>query len=491
MVRTKTGPNGAKVADFEESVAARASEEIAAALEALAAGGRPSLTTGVTSPRVVRAFDLLAQQLQTNASAPTTSLLAPNKRGRSKMPTYVALMGAGGFSTLRGHIGSKIADQVLRATADRIRNNIGSARIGRIGRTNIEFAFTAPNDASAMSKLQALQDVLGSRLEIEGQSFDLEIALGYASLDECGDSTVECAALALGHAQVGHKKVVGFSEEDRSKAAARLVMLGDLRRAITADELFLVYQPKLHTRTNEIHSVEALIRWQHPERGLIPPDEFIGPAEETGLVADLTRWVLVRAIEDQALLVERGHHVEIYVNLSGRLVADKGFIDWAIETVAARAEGQIGFEITETAVIDDPETALAHLHALADAGIKIAIDDYGSGLSSLAYLKQLPAHELKIDQMFISGLTSSHRDPLLVRSTIDLAHALEMVVTAEGVSNPGSLALLRMMGCDHVQGYLISKPLEFADLDKFLSADVELASPIPAILMEKLRAGKV
>jgi diguanylate cyclase len=490
MVRTKTGPNGAKIADFEESVAARASEEIAAALEALASGGRPTLTTGVTSPRIVRAFDLLAQQLQTNASAPTTSLLAPNKRGRSKMPTYVALMGAGGFSTLRGHIGSKIADQVLRATADRIRNNIGSARIGRIGRTNIEFAFTAPNDASAMSKLHALQDVLGSRLEIEGQSFDLEISLGYASLDECGDSTVECAALALGHAQVGHKKVVGFSEEDRSKAAARLVMLGDLRRAITADELFVVYQPKLHTRTNEIHSVEALIRWQHPERGLIPPDEFIGPAEETGLVADLTRWVLVRAIEDQALLVERGHHVEIYVNLSGRLVADKGFIDWAIETVAARAEGQIGFEITETAVIDDPETALAHLHALADAGIKIAIDDYGSGLSSLAYLKQLPAHELKIDQMFISGLTSSHRDPLLVRSTIDLAHALEMVVTAEGVSNPGSLALLRMMGCDHVQGYLISKPLEFADLDKFLSADVELASQIPAILMEKLRASK-
>ncbi|OXE36725.1 MAG: hypothetical protein CGW95_06035 [Phenylobacterium zucineum] len=301
---------------------------------------------------------------------------------------------------------------------------------------------------------------------------------------------MECAALALGHAQGYHQKVVGFREEDRTKAAARLLMLGDLRRAISGDELFLVYQPKLNTRSNTIHSVEALIRWNHPVRGLIPPDEFIGAAEETGLVADLTRWVLVRAIEEQALLAEHGHSIEVYINLSGRLVADKGFIDWAIETIATRAEGQIGIEITETAVIDDPETALAHLHALADAGIKIAIDDYGSGLSSLAYLKQLPANELKIDQMFISGLTSSHRDPLLVRSTIDLAHALEMVVTAEGVNNPGALALLRMMGCDHVQGFMISKPVTLTDLEIFLSTEVELASPIPAFLMKKLKAGR-
>ncbi len=490
MVRNISGPNSPDLVDFDESASVRDNDELAIALETLASGGRPSLTTGAASPRVVRALNLLSQQLQGTNRAITSSLLVPSKRGRSKLPTYVALMGAGGFSTLRGHIGSKIADLVLRATADRIRNNIGSARIGRIGRTNIEFAFTAPNRELASEKLKSLLDFLGARLEVEGQSFDLDIALGFASLDEYGESAMECAALALGHAQGYHQKVVGFREEDRTQAAARLQMLGDLRRAILGDELYLAYQPKLNTRSNTIHSVEALIRWKHPERGLIPPDDFIGAAEETGLVADLTRWVLIRAIEEQALLAARGHNVDVYINLSGRLVADKGFIDWAIETIAAQSEGQIGFEITETAVIDDPETALSHLHALANAGIKIAIDDYGSGLSSLAYLKQLPAHELKIDQMFISGLTSSHRDPLLVRSTIDLAHALEMVVTAEGVNHPGALALLRMMGCDHVQGFMISKPLEFADLDVFLSADVELASPIPSILLDKLRANK-
>lgn len=478
-------PTRLETGRLEES---RSSDDLAIALEVLAAGGKPSLNTGAASPRAVRAFNQLVQRWQTGFGAPSASLLVPGKPGRSDKPTFVALVGAGGFSALRGHIGSRVADLVLGATVERIRNLIGSARIGRMGRTNIEFAFTARDDDAAASKLLALVEVLGSRLEIEDQSFDLDIAIGYANMDVCGDSAVECAALALGQAQAGHRRLVGFREEDRSQVAARLVMLGDLRRAISGDELFLVYQPKLHTKSDEVHSVEALIRWQHPERGLIPPNDFIGPAEETGLVADLTRWVLVRAIEEQAMLIERGHTVEVYINLSGRLVTDKNFIDWAIETVAARAEGQIGFEITETAVIDDPETALAQLRLIADAGIKIAIDDYGSGLSSLAYLKQLPAHELKIDQMFISNLTTSHRDPLLVRSTIDLAHALEMVVTAEGVNNPGALALLRLMGCDHVQGYLISRPLEFADLDKFLSSEVGVAPAVTTSFIDAVRS---
>ena len=132
--------------------------------------------------------------------------------------------------------------------------------------------------------------------------------------------------------------------------------------------------------------------------------------------------------------------------------------------------GRIGLEITETAVIQDPEAALANLRALADAGIRIAIDDYGSGLSSLSYLKQLPASELKIDQMFISGLIDSHRDPLLVRSSIDLAHALDMEVTAEGVDSPAALALLKVMGCDVIQGFLIAQPMRLGELRAFLDA---------------------
>ena len=183
--------------------------------------------------------------------------------------------------------------------------------------------------------------------------------------------------------------------------------------------------------------------------------------------------MLARAVADQAVLAESGHPIEIYVNLSGQLLADPQFAARALATVAGSA-APIGFEITETAVIDDPETAIRHLHAFREAGVRIAIDDYGSGLSSLAYLKQLPAHELKIDRMFVSGLVDSHRDPLLVRSSIDLAHALEMEVTAEGVDNPMSLALLRVMGCDLLQGYLISPPVSLPELLTFLGNDTHL-----------------
>ncbi|HQR91065.1 MAG TPA: EAL domain-containing protein, partial [Caulobacter sp.] len=143
-----------------------------------------------------------------------------------------------------------------------------------------------------------------------------------------------------------------------------------------------------------------------------------------GLIGDLTRWVVRRALADQARLRDLGLEVEIHINLSGQMVADETFALWLLETIDRDSAGRIGLEITETAVINEPERALANLQSFAAAGLKIAIDDYGSGLSSLSYLKQLPAHELKIDKLFISQLTSSHRDPLLVRSTIDLAHAL-------------------------------------------------------------------
>jgi EAL domain-containing protein (putative c-di-GMP-specific phosphodiesterase class I) len=170
------------------------------------------------------------------------------------------------------------------------------------------------------------------------------------------------------------------------------------------------------------------------------------------------------------------------------MVADEGFAAWLLEELSRAPRGALGLEITETAVIDEPQKALRNLQAFADAGLEIAIDDYGSGLSSLSYLKQLPAHELKIDKLFISHLTSSHRDPLLVRSTIDLAHALGMKVTAEGVEDATTLALLRMMGCDLAQGYLISQPLSLDELSAFLSAGEYIPKTMPRRYPSKLTA---
>ena len=249
-------------------------------------------------------------------------------------------------------------------------------------------------------------------------------------------------------------------------------LAADLAAAVERGQLFLTHQPKTHARTGEVVGMEALVRWQHPERGLIGPNDFIGLAEERGEIRRITEWVVRQALIAQRGLALCGHELACSVNISACLLADEGFGRWMLEAVKG-ASGPFGLEITETAMIADPAGALANLHRFADAGLRIAIDDYGAGLSSLAYLKQLPAHELKIDRMFVQGLSTSHRDPLLVRSTIDLAHALGMEVTAEGVDSPAAMALLRVMGCDVMQGYLIAKPLRLGELRAFLDARAE------------------
>lgn len=265
-------------------------------------------------------------------------------------------------------------------------------------------------------------------------------------------------------------------------------LTADLDAAVARGQLFLCHQPKTHARTGEVVGMESLVRWQHPERGLIGPNDFIGLAEECGAIRGITEWVVRQALIEQRSLALCGHSLACSVNISACLLADQGFGDWLLETVKG-ASGPFGLEITETAMIADPAGALANLHRFADAGLRIAIDDYGAGLSSLAYLKQLPAQELKIDRMFVQGLSTSHRDPLLVRSTIDLAHALGMDVTAEGVDSPAAMALLRVMGCDLMQGFLIAKPLRLGELRAFLDARVERPATFENIQFPWLGAG--
>lgn len=239
-----------------------------------------------------------------------------------------------------------------------------------------------------------------------------------------------------------------------------------LRVALADDLLYNRYQPKVRMRSNEIDSLEALVRWRHATEGDVPPDRFIEAAERSGLIRPLTEGVIRRALADRATLKAAGHDLLVWVNVSAPLLTDRAFTEWVVAAVASE---RIGLEITETAMIHNPEAALANLRTFAAAGIRLAIDDYGSGFSSLAYLKQIPAGELKIDRLFISGLATSHRDPLLVRSTIDLAHALEMEVTAEGIETLAEFALLRIMGCDIGQGFLIAAPLALPELTTFLA----------------------
>jgi EAL domain-containing protein (putative c-di-GMP-specific phosphodiesterase class I) len=239
--------------------------------------------------------------------------------------------------------------------------------------------------------------------------------------------------------------------------------MGEMRRALADDTMRVYYQPKLNFRSGRIDAVEALVRWPHARRGMIPPDVFVPMAEETGQVRPLTEWVLTRAIADQAALAEAGQPLSVAVNISARLLGDREFALFALSAAKEAGHG-VCFEITETAIIDNPEAALENIAAFVEAGIEIAIDDYGSGLSSLAYLKQLHGHELKIDKAFVQSITNSRRDAVLVRSTVELGHGLGMKVTAEGVEGQVAFAMLAAMGCDCAQGYFVGRPLPVNEL---------------------------
>ncbi len=248
----------------------------------------------------------------------------------------------------------------------------------------------------------------------------------------------------------------------------RRFLQAELPRALTNGEVYLVYQPKFDLRAGRYDGVETLLRWRHPGIGEVDRISMIESAEASGQIHALSLWILERVVDDQRALLARYGSLRFHVNISGKSLANDAFIDRACALVTSAA-GAIGFEITETAFIANPPAALANLNRLAAAGVRLSIDDYGSGHSSLAYLKELPADELKIDKLFVSGMTSSNRDPLIVRSTIDLAHALGLRVVAEGVESRATLALLRVMGCDIAQGYYISQALPLGELERFFA----------------------
>ena len=270
---------------------------------------------------------------------------------------------------------------------------------------------------------------------------------------------------------------LGYGDPER-----RIYIMNELHRGVREGEVRLFYQPQYRLRPGAIEAAEALMRWSSPVLGDMPAQQFIQLAEETGDIAELTEWVVKRAIADHAQFAKAGHKVRVAVNLSATLAADTGFADQLLAELSSHP-GAVSLELTESAIFDNPDAALANLRRFADAGVRIAIDDYGTGMSSLSYIQQLPVQELKIDRMFISKLTSSHRDPLLVRSTIELAHALEFEVVAEGVEDAETLALLAVMGCDIVQGYFVGAPMSADDFMTYLEDNTRrerLGAPLDA-----------
>ena len=384
------------------------------------------------------------------------------------------------FQALRRAVGVVRAEAVLHDVIGRIAAAAPGSRVVGAGRNGIEVTFSGEAATGAVAAERVRQAML-QPLEVAGQTYRLSLRIGGvgARANQADEvQLIEAAEQALADArQMGADVVRDLSDPAAGHDPVQLMR--ELPGAIEDGQIFLQYQPKVRVRQQCVASAEALVRWRHPTRGLILPGDFIEAAERSNVIGALTLWTIRRVIVDQRAIAAAGHDIPIFINISGVLLSDPVFVREACALVRA-GNARVGFEITETAVIRDPESAIANLRTFADIGVPLAIDDYGAGLSSLAYLKRLPASELKIDKLFVTQLTSSNRDPLIVRSTIDLAHALDMEVTAEGVETPAALALLGVMGCDLVQGYLISRPIEFAAFQTFLLEGrhrVAMASP--------------
>ena len=374
------------------------------------------------------------------------------------------------FAALRRHLGRLRADGLVIDVRRRLAAALPQAITLIVGRATVEVSFDGTQLGDLDAAAAAMRTAMARPFDLDSEFHMLEIAIGAAAAPAGATEDVrlvEQAEAALDEAREDQQHTVLRDLSVGTPAFDRLTLIREMPQAIANGEMFLQYQPKVHVRQQRIASAEALVRWQHPLRGLILPGDFITVAEEARQILALTLWTLDEVIRDQKILAEDGHDLTVFINISGQLLGDAAFVQAACEKVR-HGGAKIGFEITETAVIRDPASAIANLQIFADQGIVIAIDDYGAGLSSLAYLKQLPARELKIDKMFVLQLTSSNRDPLIVRSTIDLAHALDMEVTAEGVETQAAMALLSVMGCDMIQGYLISRPVSIDAFRHFL-----------------------
>lgn len=330
----------------------------------------------------------------------------------------------------------------------------------------------------------ALARICVDRLSEPVRLSDLDIDVSVRGGIGIGSDPEQCirhATIAVHQAQTHREPVAVFDADQYGDPSQNLTLMTRMLAATRSGDMSMHYQPKLNLRTGRYESAEALCRWFDPQRGFIPPAAFIRQAEEMGHIRALTEWAIQRVIDDQRRFIQAGHDICIATNISGALVCDTDFVNTALGLVS-RASGRIAFEITETAVMDDPDLAIENLNRLSDAGIRLSIDDYGSGLSSLAYLKSLPARELKLDRAFVQHVATSERDRMVVKSTVDLAHNLGLDLVAEGVEDQAGLAIVKLLGCDWAQGFGLSKPLPVPEVVGFLAAAkaagaVELPKP--------------
>ncbi len=369
------------------------------------------------------------------------------------------------FKEINDTFGHHAGDLLLQQVGARLLRTLRSSdTVARLGGDEFAIVLTAGDKQSVAETARRVLAAFEAPFVVEGQPFEVGTSIGIAYYPDHGDDVqtlLRRADVAMYVAKRAHSGYVVYTCEQDQHSPDRLALVADLRHAIARGELLLHYQPKAAIASGHISGVEALARWSHPQRGLVPPDQFIPLAEQTGLIGALTLWVLDAALRQCRDWRRQGLDLGVAVNLSTHSLLDARLPHTIADLLNTYQipPGKLRLEITESSIMADPARAQEVLTRLSALGVCIAIDDFGTGYSSLAYLKRLPVNELKIDKSFVSHMREDRTDAAIVSSTIGLAHSLGLHVVAEGVEDSETWDLLATLGCDTAQGYYLSRPL--------------------------------
>jgi diguanylate cyclase (GGDEF)-like protein len=391
---------------------------------------------------------------------------------RDGEPFGLLLIDLDDFKQINDALGHHVGDNLLMNFAARLRNSIRpDDEVARLGGDEFAVIVHAADDLEVRSVAHRIRAAFFDPIQLQGLALDVEMSIGIASCPEHGrdgDTLLRCADVAMYAAKATHAGIECYAVERDRNSADRLGLLGDLRQAIDDDELELHYQPKVNIADSSLLGVEALVRWQHPQRGFVPPDEFIPLAERSGIMPLLTERVVRLALEQMIRWRDMGLCVPIAVNISPTDLADNR-LSVLVRDMLERYEilpGMLQLEITERVVADDSDETYGALRDLRDMGVTISLDDFGIGYSSLLRLQSIPVDEIKIDRIFVSRLP--HEGVGIVRAVIDLAHGLGLPAIAEGVETKDEWQLLKSLGCDGAQGWYVARPMPHAQATEWI-----------------------